>query len=187
MVNTTASTISGTPPCRTMERLANAALSPGHVVELMSTDKFRKNTRAALPGTPKIIALEKEYLGKGITTAYAAADQVVAGVFKPGSMVTLRLAASAVAVVIGDLLECAADGTVRKVTGTGSGYLTDNSGGTANTTIQDMGATYTEAEGANNFADVAAAINRLGAFALALEAVDNSAGGAEVFIRCQLV
>lgn len=46
--------------------------------------------------------------------------------------------------------------------------LTDNSGGTANDTIQDLGATYTEAEVANNFADVTAKINALRADVTAL-------------------
>jgi hypothetical protein len=39
--------------------------------------------------------------------------------------------------------------------------LTDNSGGTANDTVQDLGAVYAEAEVANNFADVVAKLNAL--------------------------
>jgi hypothetical protein len=39
--------------------------------------------------------------------------------------------------------------------------LTDSSGGTANDTIQDLGAAYAEAEVANNFADVTAKINAI--------------------------
>lgn len=39
--------------------------------------------------------------------------------------------------------------------------LTDNSGGTANDTLQDVEATYTEATLANNFADLAAKINSI--------------------------
>jgi hypothetical protein len=39
--------------------------------------------------------------------------------------------------------------------------LTDSSGGTANDTIQDLGAAYVEAEVANNFADVTAKINAI--------------------------
>lgn len=183
MVATTPSTIALTQPCRTKEFLANAALSPGHVLELMSTNKVRKNTRAALANGLRMVALEQEYNGTGITTAYAASDQVVAGIFRPGDEVTLRLAASAAAVVIGDYLELAADGTVRKL----AGYLTDSSGGTANTTVQAIGGTYSQSEVANNFADVAAAINAEGAFAVALEAVDNSGGGSEAFIRVILV
>lgn len=185
MVATTPSTIALTPPSRTKEVIASAALSPGHVVELHTStgEKVRKNTRAALPGTAKLVALEKAYLGKGITDAYASADTVVIGVFQAGDEVTLRVAASATAIVFGDKLECAADGTVRKQTG----YLTDNSGGTANTTLQAIGASYTEAEVENNFADVAAAINALGVFAVAIEAVDNSGGGSEAFVRALIV
>lgn len=39
--------------------------------------------------------------------------------------------------------------------------LTDNSGGTANATIQDVPAAYDEGALANNFADLAAAVNTL--------------------------
>lgn len=39
--------------------------------------------------------------------------------------------------------------------------LTDSSGGTANDTIQSVSATYTQAEVANNFADLAAKVNAI--------------------------
>jgi hypothetical protein len=39
--------------------------------------------------------------------------------------------------------------------------LTDSSGGTANDTIQAVGGTYTQAEVANNFADLAAKVNAI--------------------------
>lgn len=39
--------------------------------------------------------------------------------------------------------------------------LTDNSGGTANDTLADVEATYTEATLANNFADLAAKVNAI--------------------------
>lgn len=39
--------------------------------------------------------------------------------------------------------------------------LVDNSGGVADGTLQDLGAAYTEAEVANNFAEVAAKINEI--------------------------
>lgn len=46
--------------------------------------------------------------------------------------------------------------------------LTDSSGGTANTTVQAIGGTYSQSEVANNFADVTAAINKLNAIVRAL-------------------
>lgn len=182
MATSTVSTIALTPPARHKEFLANEALSPGHIMELLSTGKVQLNDKIARK-IPKLIALEKEYDGKGITDAYAQNDQTIVGVFRAGDEVTLRLPASAAAVVIGDYLEPFTGGVVRKV----AGPLTDNSGGTANTTLQDIGSSFTEAEVANNFADVAAAINVTGAFAMALEAVDNSGGSAEVFIRAILL
>lgn len=46
--------------------------------------------------------------------------------------------------------------------------LTDNSGGSANDTVQAIGGSYTQAEVANNFADVVAKINALRADVTAL-------------------
>lgn len=62
-----------------------------------------------------------------------------------------------------------------------SAALTDNSGGTANTTVQAIGASFDQAEVANNFADVAAQINALradvGAVRTTLNAVITSLEG----------
>jgi len=181
MVATTASTISVTAPSRTFERLANAALSPGHVVELISTDKVQKAGTAARPYA-RLVALEQSYIGKGITTAYASADQVICGVFDAGAEVTLRLPASAAAVVIGDRLQVNADGTVKKLVGP----LT-TSVGTGDGTVADVGAAFSQTTLNNNFKDVADAVNLNTVFAIALEAVDNSGGGSEAFIKAMLL
>lgn len=145
MVATAPSVIALTAPKRHKEFLANAAFSPGHIVELMSTGLVRLNT-VVTKTIPRLIALEKEYDGKGITDAYAANDQAIIGVFGPGDEVTLRVAAAATAIVVGDRLITITGGTVGKIV-----------------TATDVN------------------------FAIALEAVDNSAGGSEAFIRCMLV
>jgi len=176
-------TIALTAPVRTIERLASAALSPGHIVELMTTNLFRLNTRVGHP-VARFIALEKEYDGKSITDAYAANDQAIVGVFAAGSEVILRLPASAAAVVIGDLLEPVTGGVVRKQL---QGALI-TSVGTGDGTIADVGGAFNQTTLNNNFKDIADAVNGQVIFAMALEAVDNSSNAAsEVFIRAVLL
>lgn len=173
----------GSPAHR--EGVANAAITPGMLIEQMSTGKFRAHATAAGVVPSKLFAREEEYVGGNIDTAYAANDQLPYMVCQPGDQVYALVAASAAAIVIGDLLESDGAGMLRKK----ATYLTDNSGGTANTTLQDIGASPAEAEIANNDADLAAAINRLapGCIARALEAVDNSGGGSAVRIRVEIL
>lgn len=163
-----------------MERVAGGAITPGHICMLNSSDQLVVNTRSRSAGAPLIVAVEAEHLGNpgqasgDIDTAYAQNDYVQAEILSPGCEVNALVAASAAAIAVGDLIELSGDGTVRKLTS-----LTDNSGGTANTTLQDIGSSFTEAEVANNFADLAAWLNNghASARAIALDAVDNSSNG----------
>ncbi|TXH42039.1 MAG: hypothetical protein E6Q97_36480 [Desulfurellales bacterium] len=166
-----------------MERVAAGAITPGHLLRIDSNGKFAVQNAAAQRGL-RAFAVENDINGKGIDDAYATGDFVQAEILGSGDEVNALLAAAATAVVIGDLLECAADGTLRKVVG-----LTDSSGGTANTTIQAVGGTYSQSELANNFADIAANINaaKASAIAVALEAVDNSGGGGAARIKVVLI
>lgn len=165
------------------EAQAAAALSPGYLLYRTSANKFAKHATAGQKVMP-LFALENEATGADLTTAYATNDTVQAAVFETGEEVYAKLAAAAPAIVVGDYLESAGDGTLRKVLG-----LTDSSGGTANTTLQAIGGSYTQAEVANNFADLAAYANltKPTAVAIALEAVDNSGGSDEVFIRVEIL
>ena len=165
--------------------VANAALTPGMLIEQMSTGKFRKHGTAGGVKPSPLFAREEEYVGGGIDTEYAADDSLPYVVAHPGAQVYAVVAAGAAAIVIGDLLESDGAGGVRKCTA----YLTDNSGGTANTTIQAVGGTYTEAEVENNIADLAAAVNRLnpGAIGRAVQAVDNSGGGSATRIKMEVL
>lgn len=169
-----------------LEYLADGAITPGHLVKLDSDGKVTVHATAGAY-TPVYIAREHETDGGDIDEAYAAADTCFIYHCKPGDEVYVLLPASAAAVVIGDLLESAGDGTFRKV----AAALTDNSGGTANTTLQAIGGSYTEAEVENNFADVALAINtyKAGSTALlqALEAIDNSGGGSAARIKARVI
>ena len=164
---------------------AHAAITPGMLIEQMSSGNLRAHATAGGVKPSPLFAREEEYVGGGIDTAYAANDSLPYVVAHSGAQVYAVVAAGAAAIVIGDLLESDGAGGVRKA----GNYLTDNSGGSANTTLQDIGASPTEAEVGNNFADVAAAINRLmpGAFARAVQAVDNSGGGTATRIKMEIL
>lgn len=152
MVTTAKTRIDIHPPLRTREARASEVILPGHVVEYVSSGKFRKNDRAGDVRVLPMIALQKEYEGQGLfagthgTYSYAIDDQVVAGIFLSGSEVVLRVPASASAIVIGDILTTTSDGCVIK---------------------------------AANAANIPIAV--------ALEALDNSGGATEVYIKALIV
>lgn len=131
---------------------ASEAITPGHLLLMANTGKVKKHDSAG-DNVSKMVALEREELGKEIGDAYANADIVKVGVYSPGMRGYLLVAAAAPAIVIGDMLEAAADGTVRKV-------------------VADATIDQTERDSTVGFA---------------LEAVDNSGGGAAVRIRVQFV
>jgi len=130
------------------EGVAAEIVNPGHFVTLDATGKVIKQATAA-SHSPAAVAVENELFGSGITVSYAANDQVVYEVMPPGAEVLARLAPTAAAVVIGDLLKFAADGTVEKFVA-----ISDSPGSVC---------------------------------AMALEAVDNSAGGTEVFLTVEIM
>ena len=101
------------------EGAASAAISPGHFVEFGGTKDIRKQSTAQA-NARRAIALENDLEGKGITVAYAANSNVRYGSFHPGQEAQVRVAAAAPAIVKGDALELAGDGTVRKLTGSGN-------------------------------------------------------------------
>lgn len=169
----------------TREGVANAAITPGHLIEQMTTGKFRKHATAGGVKPSPLFMAEQEWTGKTIADACASDEQIRYHVCGAGDQVYALVAASAPAIVVGDLLESAGDGTLRKC----ANYLTDNSGGTGNATVADVAGSFNEAGLADNFADLAAAINRLapGAVARAVEAIDNSGGGSAVRIRVEVL
>jgi len=127
-----------------VERKAAAAITPGDLIQYTSTDLFQRAGVAAV-AYPPIFAVENEVFGKGIEVDYGVNDQVLAEACHSGMEVYACLAAAAVAIVVGDFLTPAADGTLRKV------VTTDYR------------------------------------IAVALEAVDNSAGGGKVHIHCAIL
>ena len=93
---------------------ANTALTPGSVVELLSTGKVRKHATAGGNVIP-LIVLEDELQGKGINDAYVADDVVQVWAPNRGDEAYLLLADEE-NVAIGDFLESDGFGLVKKHT-----------------------------------------------------------------------
>ena len=86
------------------EALANAAITPGNLIELMSTGKVRKHSTAGGNVGPKQFAIEDELQGNPITTDYDADDLVQFVVPQSGDWI-YALLKDGEDVAIGDLLE----------------------------------------------------------------------------------
>lgn len=190
------------------EAVAAAAITPGDLVEFTSALKYQRHSVAGGKAV-KTFAVENELFGKGIATAYAANDRVLVESCHAGMEIYATLAANAAAIVAGDLLESAGDGTLRKVAAaTNPADLTDNTTGTADGTLAalpnptDSPATADALRDdivanllppiRNNFADLTAQLNTLtpgygGAIAVAKEAYDNSAVAAKARILVELL
>lgn len=97
-----------------VEYEAHAAISPGDLVTVLSTGKVQRHAvAAARPGS--VFAIENELFGRGVDVDYAAGDRVLCEACYAGMEVNVTIAAAAAAIVIGDFLESAGDGTLRKV------------------------------------------------------------------------
>ena len=111
-----------------IERVANAAITPGMLIELMSTNKVRKHANDDAWVGPVMFALEDELQGKRIDQAYAADDQVQCWVAQRGEEV-YALLADGENVVVGDKLASNGDGYLKKYDTTES--LTEQTGAIA--------------------------------------------------------
>src|SRR3990170_7472075 len=138
------------------EGVAAEAVTPGHLIEFVPSGadagKLRKHASAG-QNAAHMFAVEEEFVGDDIDTAYAASDTVQYVAARPGDEVNALVAAAAAAIVKGNFLESAGNGTVRKHTVPSQAV---NEGGTNSYTITQ----YTRA-----------------VVGQALEAVDNSGGG----------
>jgi hypothetical protein len=88
----------------TDEYPANAAITPGHLVELISTGKVQKQATGALRA-PMMFAIEDGLKGSEIGTAYVADNRVQVWHAQAGDKAYGWLQAGSSAVVIGDELE----------------------------------------------------------------------------------
>lgn len=161
---------------------AQAAITPGHLIERTSTGTVQKHSTAG--GKALVMfAGDNKLVGKDLTVDFAASDNVPCFIPMRGAKVNALVAAAAAAIVVGDFLESAGDGTLRKVVAP----LTD-AFGAADGTIADVGGAFNQATLNNNFADIAAIINGGGrVIAQADVAVDNSGGGAPARIIVRIL
>lgn len=96
-----------------IERVANAAITPGHLIELMSTNKFRVHATVGGSVTPLLFAMEDENQGNDIDDAYAATDLVIGIIPQRGDFIQAILK-DGENVAIGDKLESAGSGLLQK-------------------------------------------------------------------------
>lgn len=92
---------------------AHAALLPGMLVSLNSDTEVLAHAVAGGNVTPVMFALEDALQGKGLDDAYAAGDQVRVWVAQRGEEV-LAILADGESVSVGDALESAGNGYLRK-------------------------------------------------------------------------
>lgn len=115
------------------EATAEAAITPGDLVMMISTGNVQRHGTAAQK-VPAWFAIENEIFGRGVEVDYAAADRVYYEACTPGMQVNVTIAAAAAAIVVGDRLESAGNGTLRKTTTVANAIATamqavDNSAG----------------------------------------------------------
>jgi hypothetical protein len=95
-------------------KAGEANIMPGHILRLNSSGNVIRHNVAA-GNAIRMVAVENEVVGKEITEAYANGDNVLCEHLPSGAEINALVAAAAPAILIGDFLECAADGTLRKV------------------------------------------------------------------------
>lgn len=106
--------LKGSPPVK--EANAGGAITPGHLITRGSGGTMTVAGTAS-EGLPHF-AMEQDFVGKDINTAYASGERVQFIVGQPGDEVNALIPAAAAAIVIGDLLQAGAGGTVIKRTST---------------------------------------------------------------------
>lgn len=94
------------------EFVASAAITPGHLVEVITGGEIRVHATAGGNVLP-MFALEDEPQGKSITEAYAHEDVVQVWTPTRGDIVNALLA-DGQTIVAGDFLQSAGDGTLTK-------------------------------------------------------------------------
>lgn len=98
----------------TSEHVAGGTITPGHLIILNSSNAVVVHATAGGAAAADF-AIENYLVGKKISDTYASGDLVLHKMFGPGDIVNAFVAANAAAIVIGDLLESAANGALRKV------------------------------------------------------------------------
>jgi hypothetical protein len=139
------------------EAAAGGTITPGHLVQYSAADTVTVHGTAG-GNARKAFAREWDIQGKGIDNDYSSGERVMYYVCRPGDEVYALVAAGASAISVGDALESAGDGTLRKK---------------AATTIDATATTtYTEYEDS--------------VVGYAKEAVNNSGGSSEARIKVEV-
>jgi hypothetical protein len=97
------------------EAQAGGTVTPGHLVVKASTGKYVVHPSAELNAYP-CFAMEKDFVGKDITTTYVLNELIQVCIPQKGSDIYALLPANAIAVIVGDELVSNGDGTLKKVT-----------------------------------------------------------------------
>lgn len=98
------------------EALAAGAINPGYLLERTSGASTVQAHSTAAGNAQAMFAVENEYEGNDIDDAYALDDTTFFEHVQRGGMVYALVAAAAAAIVEGDYLESAGDGTLRVLT-----------------------------------------------------------------------
>ena len=97
------------------EARAAETISPGHLIEMLSTGKVQKNDKVA-GSIQMMVAMEDAKRPVGtLLDDYLLDELVMYHLCIPGDLVFLRIPAAAVAIVKGDSLEPVANGVVQKL------------------------------------------------------------------------
>jgi hypothetical protein len=75
---------------------------------------FKKHSSAAATVASKAVALNASMLNRDCNTPYVSGELIEVGILSPGATAWMLIASGAPAVVAGDSLESAGDGTLRK-------------------------------------------------------------------------
>jgi len=103
------------------EALADAALSPGHLLELTTTGVKKHATSGGR--AEKMFALEDELQGKEIGDAYSQSNRVKFNIFRSGDEVYARVTGSP---AVGKFLCSNGDGTLRACKTDSSGTVLED-------------------------------------------------------------
>jgi hypothetical protein len=117
-----------------VEKVANAAITPGMLIEPMSTDKVRAHATAEGNVIP-MFALEDELQGNGINDAYSADDPVQCWIPQRGEEVYAILA-DGYNIDIGDWLASNGDGYLREHTAETESWEVSEAGSVTVTPLQ---------------------------------------------------
>src|SRR5262252_4578483 len=105
--------------------VAGEAILPGTLVQRFQKSAgvvaYRKNNVASV-SQQRAVALNASMLNRGVDDSWASGELLEVGILSPGDTAWVLIASGATAVVAGDFLESAGDGTVRK-TGTQANAL----------------------------------------------------------------